>query len=115
MQHLELNVVWKGPKIALIFGALAFAMPAWGQAIVLHSDPLLDGGPTTACAASADYAGGADVTGRPIVPADVAAAPVPVPSEMAVPLHGGRGRTSSPYVTLDGKTLDRLVNPPACH
>lgn len=86
-------------------------------------DPLLDGGPTSPCAARADYADGTDANGRPVVPADVAAGPVPMPDSIAVPLagaapRGGRIRPAQPgqgaYVELDGRRLAPLVNPPGC-
>lgn len=121
MQHLELNFVWKGTKAGLLCGLLAAANPA-SAGTMAHAnppDPLLDGGPTTACATGVDYAAGSDVNGQPVAPADVAAAPVPVPPAIAVPLHRGRanprtGATDTPYVSLDGQKLDRLVNPPPC-
>jgi hypothetical protein len=63
-----------------------------------------------------------DVNGRPVAPADEQARPVPVPDEIAVPLHSGqragrRGRSASeqsggqPYVSLDGRRLEPLLNP----
>ena len=81
-------------------------------------DRLLDAGPTALCAAGVDYAGGTDVNGNPIVPADVGADRVPLPATVAVPLAGnakgrGAGRNSA-YVGLDGKKLDALVNPKSC-
>jgi hypothetical protein len=71
----------------------------------------------------AEYVPGMDATGRPVVPADVGAPPVPVPDGIAVPLRNGRAgqghnrATSgdSPYVSLDGKRLAPLLNPPTCH
>lgn len=93
-------------------------------------DPLLDGGDTAACAAGVDYAAGADATGHHVVPADAGAPPVPVPDAIAVPLGGqarqqgrqqGRGRSNpnslggeGAYVSLDGRKLDPLLNPPPC-
>ncbi|MBA2589217.1 MAG: hypothetical protein H0U98_11420 [Alphaproteobacteria bacterium] len=84
-------------------------------------DPLLDGGPTSACAASPDYAAGIDTRGRRVAPADVAAAAVPVPDSIAVPLAkaGSWGRLrpgtgDSSYVSLDGRKLAPLLNPPPC-
>ncbi len=122
MQHLELNFVRKGTKVALLFALLAAANPGLAGTIAHPSppDPLLDGGPTTACAAGADYAAGSDVNGHPVAPADVGATPVPVPGNMAVPLHGGRinpatGAGTGAYVSLDRQQVDKLVNPPPCH
>ena len=65
-----------------------------------------------------DYVGGADVTGHPVAPADLAAARQPVPDEILVPLgHRARaGRSGEgPMVGLDGKALEPILNPsPAC-
>jgi hypothetical protein len=107
--------------------ALVLAAPAWAGTIARPTprDPLLDGGDTAACAAGVDYAAGADATGRPVVPADVGAPPVPVPDGIAVPLQGrqqaGRGRSNpntqgaeGAYVTLDGRKLEPLLNPRPC-
>lgn len=122
VQHLELNFVRRGTKIAVLYALLAVANPAVCGTITHPNppDPLLDGGPTTACAAGADYAGGTDVTGHPVAPGDVAAAKVPVPDSMAVPLHGGSvnpatGAGSGAYVGLNRQQLDALVNPTPCH
>jgi hypothetical protein len=122
VQHLELNFVRYGTRIAVLSVLLGCANPAVCGTITHPNppDPLLDGGPTTACTAGVGYAAGTDVNGRPIAPADVAAAPVPVPGNIAVPLHGGAmnpatGAGTGPYVSLDGKALDKLVNPPPCH
>ena len=73
------------------------------------------------------YAAGADATGQAVTPADVGAGRVPVPDQIAVPLAGaprhqtGRGPinpatggSQGAYVTLDGRKLDALVNPPPC-
>jgi hypothetical protein len=106
------------------FLVLLLATPAWAGTIARPTprDPLLDGGDTTACAAGVDYAAGADVTGHPVVPADVGARPVPVPDSIAVPLQGGRRGRSNPntlggdgaYATLDGRKLEPLLNPKPC-
>jgi hypothetical protein len=87
-------------------------------------DPLLDGGPTSACAESPDYAAGTDVNGHAVPLADEGSGPVPLPDTIAVPLHagqprkGGQARTAvtpdSTYVGIDGKRLDPLVNPKPC-
>ncbi len=122
MQHLKLSFVQNGTKAALLCGLLALANPAFGGTIAHPAPPgpLLDGGPATACASRPDYAAGTDVNGRPVSPADEAAAPVPVPAQIAVPLRGGAvnpatGAGTGPYVSLDGKKLDPLINPPPCH
>jgi hypothetical protein len=110
MQHSQFNFVWRGTK-ALAVTMLVLAL---SSALAARSDPLLDAGPTVPCAAGADYSGGIDVNGNPVVPADVGARHVPVPGTVMVPLHGnGNGRDSA-YAALDGKKLDRLVNPPPC-
>ena len=103
------------------FLVLLLAAPAWAGTIAKPTprDPLLDGGDTTACAAGVDYAAGVDVNGKPVVPADAGARPVPVPDSIAVPLQGGRragrGRSGEgAYVTLDGRKLDPLLNPKPC-
>jgi hypothetical protein len=90
-------------------------------------DPLLDGGPTTPCAAGVDYAAGSDVSGNSVIPADIASRPVPLPDGVAIPLAGNRAarpgrRQANPtalgsegaYVMLDGKKLEPLLNPPPC-
>jgi len=105
-------------------------------------DPLLDGGPTAACAARVDYAAGGDVNGNPVVPADTGAGRMPVPDSIAIPIGRNRdtanmpaqgprqGRRSGPsvnptgsdnasnrdssYIALDGRKLEPLLNPPPC-
>lgn len=83
-------------------------------------DPLLDGGPTDPCAASPDYAAGTDVHGRTVVPPDVGASAVPVPDAIAIPLgqnprsHRRPQTGDSAYVSLDGRKLEPLLNPPPC-
>jgi hypothetical protein len=106
---------------------LLAALPAGAGTMAKPSkpDPLLDGGPTTPCAAGVDYAGGTDVNDKPVVPADVASRPVPVPDGIMVPVGGtgrARGGRGSPnpatgngaFVGLDGKKLERLLNPKPC-
>jgi hypothetical protein len=89
-------------------------------------DPLLNPapGPCAALAVGPDYAAGTDADGHPVAPADVGAAPVPMPETIAIPLHGAGGQripspatgaSDRPYVTLDGRKLAPLLNPPACH
>ncbi len=110
MQHLQFNFVWPGTNCLVAAMVLTLAQPAFAA----PSDPLLDGGPTTACAAGADYSGGADVNGNPVVPADLGAPHVPLPSTVLVPLHGNGNGKDSAYAALDGKKLDALVNPKPC-
>ena len=111
MQHLQFYFVWRGTDCRVVATVLMLIQPASAA----PSDPLLDGGPTTACAAGVDYSGGADVNGNPVVPADVGSPHVPVPGTVLVPLHGnGKGKDSA-YAALDGKKLDALANPKPCH
>ena len=113
MQHTQLNFVLVG----LLLGAPALAGTITGRA---DPDPLLDGGPTTPCAAGVDYAAGADVNGDPITAADIGARHVPMPDAIAVPLARSGGRTrfapagESAYVSLDGRKIAPLLNPPPC-
>ena len=119
---------WK----VLLVGVLAWAIqPGLAATMAQPSkpDPLLDGGPTPPCAAGSDYAAGTDATGRPVVPADVAAGRVPLPDAVAIPLGNNRGVDGahrrrpansqslggdSTYVTLDGRKLEPLLNPAPC-
>ena len=126
MQHVQFNFAgWKITATVLLVMAV---QPAGAGTIVQPSRPgsLLDGGPTAACAAGADFAPGSDVNGHPVVPADVAAAPVPLPDAVAIPIGGNRsagGRRGhaaqtlggdSAYVSVDGRKLEALLNPPPC-
>ncbi len=89
-------------------------------------EPLLDSGPTAPCAAGVDYAPATDANGNFVIPADVAAGRVPMPDAIAIPFGGNRvgnhGRHRRPnaqtgdssYVTLDGRKLEPLLNPPPC-
>lgn len=125
MQHTQLNFFCRGTKWLAVVCLLVGAGPALAGTTAKPSKPntLLDGGPTSACDMGAEYVPGMDATGRPVVPADVGAPPVPVPDGIAVPLRNGRAgqghnrATSgdSPYVSLDGKRLAPLLNPPTCH
>jgi hypothetical protein len=114
MQHAQYNFA------AVILLSLAFPAVAGTIAKPHQPDPLLDGGPTSACAAGTDYAAGADARGRRVAPADVGANAVPVPDSIAIPLAqaGPRGRArtgDSSYVSLDGRKIAPLLNPPPCH
>src|ERR1700749_3768742 len=62
VQHMELNFARRGTKAALFYALVACANPAFAGTITHPNppDPLLDGGPTTACAARPDYAQGQD-------------------------------------------------------
>lgn len=115
MQHLKFNFVRWGTK-AVIFTILLAAAPALAGSITQpsKSDPLLDDGPTDACATRTDYAAGTDANGNAVVPADVGAQHIPVPGQIVVPLGSRQAGTNQPYMSLDGKKLDALVNPPPC-
>lgn len=125
MQHAQLNFVRLGTKWLTALWLLVAVTPTIAGTVAKPSrpDPLLDGGPTSACDMGADYVPGMDATGRAVVPANVGAPPVPVPDSIAVPLRNGQGRRGrntvaggdTPYVSLDGKRLAPLLNPPTCH
>lgn len=115
MQQSQFNFARPGTKLRLAAVMLLLAFPAQAG----KPDPLLDGGPTTTCAAGTDYVAGMDATGQPVVPADVGQGRIPVPNSIAIPLarQGGRlrpGMGDSAYINLDGQKLDPLVNPPPC-
>jgi hypothetical protein len=118
VQHTQYNFVTAGAVLLLL------TLPALAAGTIAQPrqpDPLLDGGPTAPCAAGPDYAAGTDTQGGDVTPAEVGAAPVPVPDSIAVPLaqtgHRGRlrpGKGDSSYVSLDGRKLAPLLNPPPC-
>jgi hypothetical protein len=116
MQHTQFNVA-----IAILVLAV-FPAAAGTMAHPSKPDPLLDGGPTTACTAGADYAAGTDANGNAVVPADVGASAVPVPDQIVIPVGTAQTRrginpatgAGGAYVSLDGKKLAPLLNPPAC-
>ena len=124
MQHTQFNGARHVATVILLLAA--FPAAAGTMAKPSKPDPLLDGGPTTACAAGADYAAGTDANGNAMVPADVGASAVPVPDQIVIPVGGtaqtrrGRGGINpatgagGAYVSLDGKKLAPLLNPPAC-
>jgi hypothetical protein len=137
VQQKQFNFARQGWKLTLATTLLVVAWPAMAGSIVQPSqpDPLLNSGPTDPCAARADYAAGIDVNGQPVVPANVAARPVPVPDSIVVPIARNRtpesgrnfrrgsrpNRTSddasnrdSSYIALDGRKLEPLLNPPPC-
>ncbi|HWX89764.1 MAG TPA: hypothetical protein VNY75_05625 [Rhizomicrobium sp.] len=113
--------------MVLVALLLLAAFPGAAGTIAKSSkpDPLLDGGPAAPCAGGTDYAAGTDANGAPVVPADIAAPPVPVPEGIVVPVgpqasrSGGinpaTGASNGAYVALDGKKLAPLLNPPPCH
>jgi len=136
VQQKQFNFRWQGTKRTIFALALLAGGPALAGSIVQPSkpDPLLDGGPTAPCAAGVDYAAGIDVNGQPVVPADTAARPVPVPDSIAIPIGrhapgqnaaqgptapnpaspGAASNRDSSYIALDGKKLEPLLNPPPC-
>lgn len=123
MQHKQQYCV-RFPRRILALGLGFFALAAAPK----PADPILDDGGPSPCQAGADYAAGQDVAGAAVAPADMTGAGAPVPDEVAVPLNqraqgrrpgpdGGSSRTvgqDSPYVSLDGKKLDPLLNPAPC-
>ena len=141
VQHKQFNFVQQGTKLVAVTWLVFAAWPALAQAISRASgpDPLLDSGPTVACAAGVDFAPGVDVNGNAVVPADTAGRRVPVPDSIAIPISrnrntparpapgSGRDRQStdnassnasnrdSAYVALDGRKLEPLLNPPPCN
>lgn len=128
MQHTQQYYA----KLRRAFFALALGYSALAAAPA-PKDPILDDGGPTPCQAGADYAAGQDVAGNAVAPADLSGTKVPVPDNVAVPLKqraGRQGRAQqqdfsqdafqptgqdSPYVSLDGKTLDPLLNPEPCN
>jgi hypothetical protein len=78
-------------------------------------DPLLDGAVRGPCDPGLDgpvYVPDVDVTGKPVIQADVPAARQPVPAEVLVPLgKNGRRSGQGPVASLDGKALDPILNP----
>ncbi len=132
MQHAQYNFV--------IAALLMLAMPVLAGTVAKphKPDPLLDGGPTAPCAAGTDYTAGTDANGKAVVAADVAARPVPVPDEISIPVGGSGAQAPAPtrrsrgrqaanpsadprmlggqgsYVSLDGRKLGPLLNPPPC-
>jgi hypothetical protein len=138
VQHKQFNFVRPGTKLAAFALPLLMAWPVLAGAISQPPDPLLDSGPTDACAAGVDYAPGIDVSGNPVVPADVASRPVPLPDTIAIPIARNRSQATGPrpnpapgrrggapipdnasirdsaYVALDGRKLEPLLNPPPC-
>lgn len=137
VHNKQFNFVWRK---ALLAAAVLFLWagqpgPAGTMAGTITGpskpDPLLDSGPTSICAAAADYAAGTDANGQPVIPADVAAGRVPLPDGIAIPLGNNRGGNASrrryqhrpnsqrlggdsTYVSLDGRKLEPLLNPPPC-
>jgi hypothetical protein len=109
-------------KRLVILALLLFAVVSSGDAVSAAStvasaqSPLLaDGkpGPCDPQLDQPDYISGVDVNGNPVVSADVPTARNPVPEEVLVPLNQKRG--DGPVAALDGRALNRLLNPaPSC-
>jgi hypothetical protein len=128
VHNKQFNFVWQKHLAVGAMLLLWSAQPGLAGTIAGPSkpDPLLDGGPTSACAAGTDYAAGTDANGQAVVPADVAAGRVPLPDAIAIPLGNNRGNqkgrragssgrnADSAYVSLDGKKLEPLLNPAPC-
>jgi hypothetical protein len=125
VHHKQFNFMWRKSLFGGVLLVCASA-PVLAAAITQPSkpDPLLDGGPTSLCAASPDYAAGTDANGQPVVPADVAAGRVPLPDAVAIPLGDKRSANrrrlnpgtpgDSAYVSLGGQKLEPLLNPAPC-
>src|SRR3954471_14866400 len=120
MQQSQHYFARLGMRFTLVLLAAA-PVQAATMAKPAKPDPLLDSGPSVPCAVESDYVPGTDVNGHFVPPADVAAGPVPLPDGISVPLHAGanrRGRPKAsgevPYVSLDGRRLEPLVNPKPC-
>jgi len=104
----------------LAFLALLLAMASPGArleaapiAASSASSPLLSDGKPGPCDPKLDqpgYVSGVDVNGNPVASADIPAARNPVPEEVLVPLNRTRG--DGPVAALDGRALNRLLNPP---
>jgi hypothetical protein len=124
----QFNFVWRKTLLVVAALFLGIGPPCLAATMAQPSkpDPLLDGGPTAPCAAATDYAAGTDTSGRPVIPADVAAGKVPLPDGVAIPLGNNRGNQrarrgrsnamngDSAYVSLDGQKLEPLLNPRPC-
>jgi hypothetical protein len=117
--HIAFVVTWAGITAA---GAQPGRAPQ-------GPDPVLQGPtPPVACAAALDgpdYVPGLDANGQAVARADIGAERVPVPGELLLPLpnsprfvpggRAGRGRGEPAYLMLDGRRVERLVNPePPC-
>jgi hypothetical protein len=125
--------VWPKKHIGFVVVAVLGAIPglaAQPARTPQGPDPVLRGPtPPAACGAAldgADYVPGLDANGQPVPRADIGAERVPVPGEILMPLpnrtaggRGGRGpgpgTGEAPYVSLDGRRLESLLNPePPC-
>jgi hypothetical protein len=119
MQHTQFNFVRRGTKFGLAATVILAAIPAFAATMAhpAKPDPLLDGGPSDPCMARTEYVPGRDAEGHPVAPPDVGAGRAPVPDSIAIPLARNRTRPAqgdSAYVSLDGRKLDPLLNPPPC-
>jgi hypothetical protein len=114
--YYKILTVWV--LILLVIPATLSAATPGAIARPAPPEPLLQDAPTGPCDPGLDqpnYVLGVDVNGNPVAAADVPAARVPVPQGVMVPLknRGGAHRPGdAPYVELDGRSLDRLLNPP---
>jgi hypothetical protein len=103
------------------FGTLVVAVLIFTAypALAGDPDPLLHDAPQSACQAGATYVAGVDAEGDPVVPADVGAARAPVPPQIMMPLPshrtGSRNDQDSGYVVLDGRQIEKLIDPKRCH
>ncbi len=109
------------PGLALMLLLVGAGTAQAGIAVRDAPEPLLQDGTSGACdpgLAGPDYVPGVDVTGNPVVTADLARGKNPVPDEIFVPLarKGHHGRSGEgPVAALDGRGLESILNPaPAC-
>jgi hypothetical protein len=123
--------VWPKKHIGFVVAALLAQIPGLAaQTRASGPDPVLQGpAPPAACAAALDgpdYVPGLDANGQAVPRADIGAERVPVPDEIFMPLPNRAGRTpgrggrgpgagEAPYVSIDGRRLEALLNaPPPC-
>jgi hypothetical protein len=103
------------------FGTLVVAVLFFTAypALAGSPDPLLHYTPQSACQAGATYVAGVDADDDPVVPADVGAARAPVSPQIVMPLpshHRAYGSNQdSGYVVLDGRQVEKLIDPKRCH
>lgn len=123
MQQTQQN--YKLVPAAVFVGVLTWmAVSSVHAGIAVHNAPaplLHDDGAKGRCdprLSGPAFVPGTDVDGKPVPPADLAGARIPVPAEILVPLRSGKRNArpgETPVIALDGKSLDPILNPaPAC-
>ena len=119
MQHTQLNYRMLGLGAALVLLLVFAGKTAFSQGILARGKPdaILTNslnGPCEPELGQADLVPGTDMDGKPVAPADLGSAPVPLKGQIAVPLKGRSGRAPA-YVMVDGSKLDPLLNQhPSC-